>query len=451
MHTSNLKNKDQLIQDKSPQTIGYQTRRPLDEEDYVFNKSFDYPFFGSDILELAYLKDSSMDEETMANNDIELRKACIKLRNELIKIASTRAAEEINNFYQDKYQLPLQKPDPNINYNLIKFLTDEATPNQMIDFINWNKEYITNLKGEKDQDLKDKLNLSRSNVLNFLHKSNFPVDYQTIEQKLDRVDIGYSDPILDILENRNGRYFLKEEHIHVSVRLLDNFKAERDEVETITHELLHVISGRMLISKRDENNNYLEHILPRVGYGLRNSYIWLDEALTEQLAQLINNGYNLDLTRKLRLKDRLFRESTMQSGTYNETRQFTKILLDNYHNDLGEDITSNLLIGYFEDYIPDKEAKKRSPLWRETMQKLGDYLTPQNLQKLNSLFASRKIIETLIEQPKDGKKDKILRYLGYETKPKIKDIRSKETIRDLHLKRNADPDNIKINLSDNLF
>lgn len=423
-------------------TLSYETRRPLDESNYVFDQKFTPPYVGNYVLATNQLRDSSVDEESWAHYDIELRKNCKMFKDRLKHFASKKPdqLQIINDYYLGRYIPYNNSSKIDHNFQLVDFLANEATNEQLIDFLKWNRDYVLEIRQEHDKWLKEKFEYIKLDTLNFLQNSGLPIDFQSVVQKMQRLEINYADPFLSIVTETAGEYFIKNEHILISTELLSDHS---NEYKTITHELLHAISGRILISGKHESGQYIEHKISRFGYDLNLNYLWLNEAITEQLAQLISNNHRINVTSPLPLTHKVFREDTMDLGTYLDTRQFLKLLLENYQIDTGEELIRNLLIGYFEDYLPDKDAGQRSPYWRECTQKIGDYLTPQALQKINALFISKKIVNSMIKQPPRNPKGLFLKLLGNEQRQTIKGTRSKEEIEKLNYKRKNQGPRIK--------
>lgn len=262
-----------------------------------------------------------------------------------------------------------------------------APAQKVVGFLQWNANFMESINQEKGPKLQAMLGEAMQQVENFLQASNLPVDLEVIKQKFARLKVLYTDPFSNIESGTLGWFRPSSESIGILPDLPGVFTEKPDLHRVLVHELLHAASGR-LVTNEEVDAGWSYALSHKAGYSIGSTQEgklkWLNEALTEQLTQLVVAGSNFDYHTLDHAM--LFHEGSLDKGSYRDAREFTSIFVKEFQANTGADILQALVAGYFEDYQPDNQAGERSPMWAEAVQKIGDYLRPGAVAVIDKTF-----------------------------------------------------------------
>lgn len=176
---------------------------------------------------------------------------------------------------------------------------------------------------------------------------------------------------LDILSGYRfelaGSADVSDDSVRIGMTELVNGQLE----STFTHELLHILSGRTLIFKKNEMGSEFDRLFSSHS-GLSNSASgkWMNEALTEHLTTMllsnVNNPFDSDSVLNQIQKE----QNENKRGGY-----FYERALLGWVMKLGSINPERMLRAYFEDYNPEAKkgyrARKRKTFYYELTKKFG--------------------------------------------------------------------------------
>lgn len=167
---------------------------------------------------------------------------------------------------------------------------------------------------------------------------DLPIDDETIDERLRFVQFTFADPLLCELEKIGGMFDPNEKRVYINMR----FASQPDKFEHIlVHELYHAISAFTLLrieeffgafEDEEEGGSVIEFVQTRIGLMLGNisgpsaiqiteSFRWLNEAITEELARLHMNSVHGDIALPDGYKDERILYGLLQSkGTISVDR-----------------------------------------------------------------------------------------------------------------------------------
>jgi hypothetical protein len=264
------------------------------------------------------------------------------------------------------------------------------------------------IKGKKAFEAKkEKLaSVAKNGVMSWIAE-NEDINIQEVKSRLDFVSIEAQDTFSG--EYEPGYYGLFDPH--GSIVYVDISLSDESIEEVLTHEFLHVASGRTSVfeSKRLSMGDTVENVKDiRSGLKLYNRFDWLNEAVTELLT-----SYSM---REVRSSDK------RTTNTYVAERDLLEALRTLGKKEIGEKV---VLDAYFEDFEPSDVV--RIPKWKRFAKEVNEAFVPGFLTKLDVYtrkYGIDKALEAMksdwkviaeYEPPKKGTReyaiDKILRGL----------------------------------------
>jgi hypothetical protein len=228
------------------------------------------------------------------------------------------------------------------------------------------------------------------------------VDFSVIEKKLDSTEVSICDPLSVEVDEEWGHYRGNSRKIFLSYEVL----LDKDILVTVlTHELLHAVSGNLVIKSElvdysddetsdDEsyNKTFSDVEVMRVGlagpfFSGRRVFAWLNEAVTESINIEINNHEE-------KLK------------TYKEERTLFDLLCMKGSKPIDKRVVYGV---YFEDYdLKSLEEKGTGvPKWKEFWQEINEAYCSGFLRKLDSYIKQFGIKEAVLSMQSDEGIEKI--------------------------------------------
>jgi hypothetical protein len=247
-----------------------------------------------------------------------------------------------------------------------------------------------------------------NNSIELINKGSFPIDTESLKQRIDMVVFYFNDSLTGALKERWGSY----SDGHHAVYIGDN--VPNDIIKWVFfHEMLHAISGQTIVgqssSKAYSNNGPVESLdtVPensndiffneqRVGLSfhienkpeLISRFDWLNEAVTEDL-----NGYF----------------ANKKGGAYSMERQILYYLVSGGKKHIPFKLFKE---AYFENFEP--KNKEKIPAWKELYKEINDAFEPNYLLKLDKLIKEKglkeviKILDIINKNKKQQKSQELL-------------------------------------------
>jgi len=273
----------------------------------------------------------------------------------------------------DKYPIPDElrnKLTSNPNRSVFDGLI-AADNDTLVEFLLWNKDYQD--EQTKKYDFEGGVNSdgelvgegspeTAEHIIDFIdamdkaiNKHGLPLTKAQLFERLAKINIMSQDPLVGRLEQVGGFYHLRESEISIFGRedkLLNK--------AVIFHELLHQVSGQLaleiIFTDNSAKDTYINHHPLSDGLCLYGRPNWLNEAVTEQLAQILltdkaGDWHFQDMTG---IDIALGEES--RAGTYWGYRMLLSTLM--YSSRINFD---TFLKAYFEE--PSESLEERSHLY----------------------------------------------------------------------------------------
>jgi len=253
----------------------------------------------------------------------------------------------------------------------------EAKPEDFARFLKWNRDYIQGLT-EKEKPTIERIKKEYFNRIKFaIYNQNLPVPISQVKTRLKRVKIDLTDPLAMQDADLGGYYSAFELRIAVAAIKDRNYLRR-----ILYHELTHLISGHTIVKSRYINygdqpaleEDYYEDLVDRhrvgmnykFGDGTKISRRWMNEAITEQLTQILlsDDGYKKDFS-KINVMD-FFSDIDHQGslisqiyGSYLKERHLLRAFLPKNNR-----IVPAMLGAYFEDHLPTTPPGQRTTMRR---------------------------------------------------------------------------------------
>jgi hypothetical protein len=235
-------------------------------------------------------------------------------------------------------------------YKWSEWLTDKATPEQFMNFLQWHNHYMieTNNDPKVQAGIETEKSEYKSTLDKFIADGELPVGAAK-EREIDYCKVYVGDTFGTLMKGWVGYYPRKD---NPSIRYV--IVGEYDIEEATKHELNHAVIA---------------------GFKDR----WLDEAATEHLAVSMKNG-RVDLVHDL-----------IDQGTYNEERELLDVVMN-----WGTEVisTKTLLWGY---------AEHKSPVLRNEFQKAVDKIW--GYRALDKIQASLDVYESQLVSEGESVRD----------------------------------------------
>ena len=238
-----------------------------------------------------------------------------------------------------------------------------------------------------------------------IHEGRIPqIVSEVANRRMGDLDIVLVDALSTHLDDYTGAYNVDAEQIKIAEQTWDDSGEEsfldkifgkrpqsQDEEQEVprtlehvyTHEMLHFLAGRTILSSVDIEQDFEGEIIHQRG-GLRYNtpnrrFQWLNEAVTEGLAVEFMGG-----------KDK---------GIYRRERELLRLLQTKGKTELPEDL---FIDAYFENYDPNILQKDRIPAWKKLQQAINKAYEPGFLVQIDNVVRNEgtaKAIEVLNQRP----------------------------------------------------
>lgn len=308
-----------------------------------------------------------------------------------------------------KDNLGISRPGASILESL-----SNADNDSLAAFASWNMSYIEK-KTKENQGLTEQLKQEwYRRVRTAILEQNLPVSIEQLEARMAQVYISLGDPLLLVGRDEYGYYNPANRHIVVGASLPEEvFKA------TLNHELMHHLSGQTAERVVSVDQNPLDdetwlditYSVRRAGLCINNKYEsreWADEAVTEQLTQLLldSSFERVDFSTLS-----VFEFFQPMTGVYRNERDrlqefmlgpgenmaaLTDEQLDSFPGKIPVHV---VLRAYFEDHIPSKpkgtKAVARRALWAKIIETYPlDYHQQLSSQNVFPIYG---LMQTMID------------------------------------------------------
>jgi hypothetical protein len=177
-----------------------------------------------------------------------------------------------------------------------------------------------------------------------IEEQGLPITLSEVQNRLSNLRIRTSDPLLVELQGENGTFDALTQEIMICA--VDDPTELR---ETVYHELLHAISGlTMSIEPNESEANYDSDVIHALRAGLGgpdNRLHWLNEAITEQLTQILVADQPVDFNTLTGID--IHNMPEWHEGVYNDERELLVVIMDSGVEHIP---FKTLLEAYFEEY-----------------------------------------------------------------------------------------------------
>jgi len=322
---------EHLFEDQIP-TRRYVVDPRISFEGYEEYQAWSDDYLGERYLhwkdQIARLRQLGAPEIIINNSRTHLESGLDKARAQLEKASGNKYVIDL----VEKYPVPeniLEKisgPDGESKVSLLARASDEA----LAEFLEWNRDYIDSMAESKQKLIEKYAAEFYERISKAVNKKGLPISRKQLQERLAQLPvIRFSDPIAMTLAEKDGDYDARFSKIRVAVI------EDEDHIRRIIfHELLHHFSGQTRVAEIDYfSSDHIESRLRsrRTGFSIRHlndlerkdSRKWLNEATTEQLAQVLlsEQGEQIDF-RNIGL-DEFFSEP-FSGGVYKKERSVLK-------------------------------------------------------------------------------------------------------------------------------
>lgn len=322
--------------ERDPEYVGF-LRRNVDVDAHAF-------CFGADVVELfdpaveatfASIAGSYKEEMLVARED-KRRKELVKLKEQLEALKRTSGFSHFLHTAKDAILEYLEEEEGDLSLRIDTasgldpdsidinerffvglnnlFERGELTDEDLIQILSLRVRFLNDANEQYSQ----KWEQCKEKFISVAKALDLPIDDETIDERLRFVSFIFADPLLCELEKIGGMFDPNEKRVYINMR----FASQPDRFEHIfVHELYHAISAFTLLrieefsdafedededADAEEGESFVEFIQTRVGLMLGNisgssaiqiteSFRWLNEAITEELAQLHMNSVHGDI------------------------------------------------------------------------------------------------------------------------------------------------------------
>lgn len=268
-------------------------------------------------------------------------------------------------------------------------------------FVNLLTRHVRAVKESKEEITRELPDFQRrlyERLENAISSGVLPINNRTMENRWKTHTVKIADPLK--LEPQAGGFFNPNNYFHegsnpdvvfLSVNCASYFGGNRQQRESIyTHEMMHLLSGRSMLAIEvsqsslspdvtmdigDENSDMILH--QRIGLGIGNQFIWLNEAMTEVLTmELLQN----------------------ESRIYSKEREVLQLLRTSGKSAIPDYLFKN---AYFENYDPSKPQGQRVLKWQALYRAINEAYKPGFLIKLDQYVVNKGIIATIKAMQQD--------------------------------------------------
>lgn len=289
-------------------------------------------------------------------------------------------------YYDDMPELLAKELDPksgNVLGNLYHS-SDEV----LRDFLVWNSDRVATAASERQPEL-DNIKEEFARLMQGAINRGLPLSEEQLITRLSDSQMTFADPVSVALRKARGTYRERDRLIQVPIT------SDNDELRSRSfHELTHLVSGSTVVRETDDEfsdygmidslNVIRDGLADRSGYN--SAPLWMREALTEQVSQVILTGDQIDFQQVA--SKRFFR---VNSGAYRQDRKVLSVLV--------RDIPATLA-AYFEDAVPSSggHLPYNEYFWDQLEHEYGkgiqkfvwSYETPRGTTELKSTITELK-------------------------------------------------------------
>jgi hypothetical protein len=171
--------------------------------------------------------------------------------------------------------------DPTGTVSWVDTLAHKFDDNQIMNFLQWNVHRTAEAQKKLDLMIGGQLEAFYDRVQGAVRKGWLPKEAADNLAHLDNVDF-YAGDIFDTLGNGLVGYFCRgQQESNTIVVAAEKILSDKTPEKTLTHEMVHAIAGKST-----------EHKKAGLRYGKHN--VWLDEAMTEHIAQSLVGSTDFD-------------------------------------------------------------------------------------------------------------------------------------------------------------
>ncbi len=264
--------------------------------------------------------------------------------------------------------------------------------NDMMEFLNWyfpKTEVLAKELAPKIEAMKADF---VAEAILAIADGQLPLTQQELSHRMEGITTSLIDP-LGLLEKNDVAGFYSPNNNTIEIALTSN---DEDLRKTVYHEFFHLVSGKTVHVPIDPNlpeeihesaiqDGIIKFEAARVGlnYSRHGETTWLNEAVTEALAQFLYYRHNNPTAQLEPNLDQFLNQSRGSRGAYTEERRLLKQLLEQGAQPMS---FNTILKAYFEDYIPEKPSGTRFTNRRKYLHELESAWEDQGLiQKLGKI------------------------------------------------------------------